>query len=220
MSARLKTIKITIIYDNTLWKQDLVCDWGFSCLIEAHGKSILFDTGAKGQILLSNMEKLGISPSEIDAVFISHDHWDHVDGLPYFLRLRNVDVFCPESFPETAESVKLKRVGKPVELFENIFSTGELGEDDREQSLLIKNGNNITVVVGCSHPGVDMILKNAADFGNVTGIIGGFHDFTDISTLKGLDIICPTHCSVAIDEIRKRYPEKFIEGGAGKSIEF
>ena len=51
-------MRITIIYDNKVWKDNLKADWGFSCLIEVYGKNILFDTGANSRILLKNMEKL------------------------------------------------------------------------------------------------------------------------------------------------------------------
>ena len=45
-------MKITIIYDNTAWNNDVRAHWGFACLVEAHGKHILFDTGSQGNILL------------------------------------------------------------------------------------------------------------------------------------------------------------------------
>ena len=61
-------MKIKIIYDNTVFVDGFAADWGFSCLVEAHGKRILFDTGAKGPVLLQNMARLGISPDSLDAV--------------------------------------------------------------------------------------------------------------------------------------------------------
>jgi len=64
-------MKITIVYDNTAFRKGLQADWGFSALIEVKGRKILFDTGANGRILLSNMEKLEIDPKEIEDVFIS-----------------------------------------------------------------------------------------------------------------------------------------------------
>jgi len=70
-------MKITIIYDNTAFRKDLQADWGFSALVEVEERKILFDTGANGRILLSNMEKLKLDPKEIGDVFISHLHWDH-----------------------------------------------------------------------------------------------------------------------------------------------
>lgn len=212
--------KITILYDNTIWKKGTVSDWGFSCLIEAHGKTILFDTGAKGKILLNNMDKLDIDPSTIDSVFISHDHWDHVDGLAELLKIKNVTVFCPKSCVVEDKTIDLQKIHHSCELFENIFSTGELGEVEKEQSLLIKQGDDITVIVGCSHPGVDIILEKAAEFGTVKNILGGFHDFSNIGAMSFLEKICPTHCTVAIEEIRALYPEKFIEGGVGRVITF
>jgi len=45
-------MKITIIYDNEVWKKGLKADWGFSCLVETNGKKILFDTGANGSFWL------------------------------------------------------------------------------------------------------------------------------------------------------------------------
>jgi 7,8-dihydropterin-6-yl-methyl-4-(beta-D-ribofuranosyl)aminobenzene 5'-phosphate synthase len=94
-------MKITIIYDNTAFSKNLTPDWGFSCLVEAYDRKILFDTGAKGSILFDNMKKLDIDPSEIDMVFISHDHWDHTGGLPDFLknqRTPTIKVLFQKSF--------------------------------------------------------------------------------------------------------------------------
>ncbi|MEE4265807.1 MAG: MBL fold metallo-hydrolase [Desulfobacteraceae bacterium] len=70
-------MKITLIYDNVVWDPTLKADWGFACLVETAGQTLLFDTGAKGDILLGNMERLAIDPLAIDATFISHGHWDH-----------------------------------------------------------------------------------------------------------------------------------------------
>ena len=63
-------MKVTIIYDNTAYKKELKADWGFSCLVEAFNRKILFDTGTDGNILLSNMKKLGIQPKDIQDIFI------------------------------------------------------------------------------------------------------------------------------------------------------
>ena len=55
-------MKLTIVYDNVVYKKDigLKSDWGFSCLIETEDETVLFDTGTEGDILLNNMERLGI----------------------------------------------------------------------------------------------------------------------------------------------------------------
>ncbi|MFO7965496.1 MAG: hypothetical protein R6U50_16345, partial [Desulfobacterales bacterium] len=71
---RGKTMKLSIVYDNTAFRKDLQADWGFAALVEIRGRKILFDTGGNGDILLSNMKKLKIFPETIDDVFISHAH--------------------------------------------------------------------------------------------------------------------------------------------------
>lgn len=199
-------MKITIIYDNTSIRKDLQPDWGFSAMVEVKEKKILFDTGADGTILLSNMQKLGISPKEIQDVFISHAHWDHTGGLSSFLNQNNrVKLWIPPSFrgvENVREVIKMKNPGK---LYEGIYSTGEL--EGIEQSLCVETEKGIMIVVGCSHPKMDHILQVASQFGKLYGILGGMHGNRPES-LKGLDLICPTHCTQYKSEIRSLYPEK------------
>lgn len=210
-------MKITIIYDNTAFRKDLQSNWGFSALIETNERKILFDTGGNGSILLSNMQKLGINPKEINDVFISHSHFDHTGGLSAFLEQNNeVKVWLPHSFRGVKNARKVIEVKNPSKLYEGIYSTGEL--EGIEQSLCVKTEKGIVIIAGCSHPRMKHILDAAAQFGKVYGIIGGFHGNRPES-LKNLDLICATHCTQYIPEIRSLYPQKYVEGGAGKVIE-
>ena len=74
------------------------------------------------------------------------------------------------------------------------------------------------MIAGCSHSGVGNILNAASKFGNVYALIGGLHGFREFGLLKDLDLVCATHCTQFKSEIKKLYPEKYIEGGAGKVI--
>jgi len=210
-------MKVTIIYDNTSARPDLQADWGFSALVEVKEKKILFDTGANGRILLSNMEKLGINPKEIEEVFISHPHFDHTGGLSAFLDQNNkVKVWIPSSFRGVKSAKEIIEVKNPKELYEGIYSTGEL--EGIEQSLCVKTEKGIVIIAGCSHPRMEHIIKTASGFGKVYGIIGGLHGNRP-ETLKDLSLICATHCTQYKSEIKSLYPGKYIEGGAGKIIE-
>lgn len=210
-------VKITIIYDNKSFKDGLKADWGFSCFVEAHGRRILFDTGAKGQILLENMEKLGIESTMIDEIIISHPHWDHIGGLQDFLKRNSVKVYVPESCQTPENAKEVIRVKGPLEIHENIFSTGEL--EGIEQSLVVRTENGLVVIVGCSHPGIETILKAASQFGKVRALIGGLHGFKDFDIIQDLELVCPTHCTKFKSEIESLYPGKYTEGGAGRIIE-
>ncbi|MEA3463581.1 MAG: MBL fold metallo-hydrolase [Patescibacteria group bacterium] len=200
-------MRITIIYDNTVYRKDLQSDWGFAVLIETvNTPIILFDTGANGKILLSNMKKLEINPMAIGEVFISHNHFDHTGGLSDFLKINNkVKVYNPSLFTE------------PTKIYKNVFSTGKL--DGIEQSMGVITEKGIVLIVGCSHPEMSHILDAASQFGKIYAIIGGLHGFKEFELFKNLELICPTHCTQYIAEIKKLYPQKYIEGGAGRIIE-
>jgi 7,8-dihydropterin-6-yl-methyl-4-(beta-D-ribofuranosyl)aminobenzene 5'-phosphate synthase len=210
-------MKITILYDNTSFQAGLKPDWGFSSLIEAYNRTILFDTGSNGSILLENMHKLGVDSSSIDEVFISHPHFDHIGGLSAFLNENNnVKVYVPVSLRGIRNAAEIIYIDKPSELHENFFSTGEL--DHIEQSMAVKTDKGLVLIVGCSHPQMEHILEAASQFGKVYAIIGGLHGFDKYDLFKDLGIICPTHCTQHITEIKELYPDKYCEGGVGRII--
>lgn len=209
-------MKITIIYDNTALP-GFEADWGFSCLVEAYGRKMLFDAGEMSNILFANMRRLGINPTSIDEVFISHHHWDHFGGLTDFLEVSPATVYLPPSCVEPTGAKEIIWVKTPLQIHENIFSTGEL--KGIEQSLIVKLDKGLVIIVGCAHPGVETILEAASQFGKPYALIGGLHGFKDFERLKGLALICPTHCTKFKKEIKSLYAEKCIEGGAGRVIE-
>lgn len=209
-------MRVSILYDNTARDDRFTPGWGFSCLVEAYGRNIFFDTGADAGILEGNMKIMGVDPRTIDCIFISHDHWDHTGGLSALAEKTDARVYVPASFAGT--HIPVTRIRKPLKLAEHIHSTGELNH--AEQSLVVCLGDAVVVVAGCAHPGVRDILTAASAFGNVTALIGGLHGFDDFDLLSGLKTICPTHCTRHIDEIAAIYPEKYIPGGAGAIISF
>ena len=211
-------MKITLVYDNTAFRKNLQADWGFSALVEVKATpKILFDTGGDGKILLSNMKKLGIDSTSIDEVFISHPHFDHTGGLSEFLKVNErAKVFIPPSF-QGLENREIIVITGPTKIHKNVFSTGEL--DGIEQSMGVETNKGIVLIVGCSHPYMGHILDAARKFGKIYGIIGGMHGFSEFELFKDLKLICPTHCTQHKAELKKLYPQKYIEGGAGRTIE-
>lgn len=208
-------MKITIIYDNTVFRKDLQADWGFSALIEAKNTpKILFDTGANGKILLNNMEKLAIDPLSIEEIFISHPHFDHTGGLADFLKVNSKikRIYVPSTLGLVGEII----LREPQEIHNNVFSTGEL--ENIEQALGVKTGKGIVLVVGCSHPEMNHILDVAKKFGEIYAVVGGLHGFSAFELFKELELICPTHCTQHKTEIKELYPQEYIEGGAGRII--
>jgi len=66
----------------------LVAEHGFSALIDlpAADRRILWDVGASASTVLENFRRMEIDPTSIDAIALSHGHWDHVAGLADVLR--------------------------------------------------------------------------------------------------------------------------------------
>jgi len=213
-------MRITIIYDNEINKEGLIPDWGFACLVEyENSPKILFDTGADGKILISNMRNLHIDPETIDEVFISHNHWDHTGGIKELLRINpDVKLIIPPSVERTVRDTNYKLIEDLSEIHTGIYSTGELA--GIEQSMITGVKDGVIVVVGCSHPGVDIILNSASKIGTVKGIIGGFHGFNKFDALKDIELICPCHCTQYKSKIHELYPDKTTKCGAGLELSF
>ena len=90
---------LTILYDNYDYDSSCQAEWGFSCLVELEDQTILFDTGGEPDVLMDNIEALGVDPMDIDCIVISHEHWDHIGGIHAVLDVNSeVTVYLPACF--------------------------------------------------------------------------------------------------------------------------
>lgn len=211
-----------IVYDNEAQK-GFESDWGFSCLIETGDRNLLFDTGSSRDILASNLQRLHVDKNVIDTIVLSHEHGDHTGGLDAVLH-PGMTVFVPSSFSQrfkraVAQMADVVEVALPQELIPGVYTTGELGAWQKEQSLVLATPRGMVVVTGCAHPGLEAILAAAATFGELYGVIGGFHGFNRLELLRELDLIVPCHCTAHKREILELYPEKTRRCGAGMVLE-
>lgn len=236
----IENLRLDIVYDNNVWVEGLKPDWGFGCLIRGTGRTLLFDTGAKGDILLDNMAKMNIVPKDIELVFISHDHWDHTGGLPEILnQIEKPDVFLLKAFSQKTKDevnktdARLREITPPVSISDHVFTTGEMGTGIKEQALVLQTRKGLVVVTGCAHPGIVEMTRKAKEIckDDVLLVVGGFHlvQHSDesinavIDDLKklGVHYAAPCHCSGdnARQLFKKAFGENYIEIGVGKSID-
>jgi 7,8-dihydropterin-6-yl-methyl-4-(beta-D-ribofuranosyl)aminobenzene 5'-phosphate synthase len=77
--AELGSLKVTIL--STMLADEGIGEWGFAALVEADGRKILFDTGARPRTALENAKELKIDLGDVQDVILSHFHDDHTAGL-------------------------------------------------------------------------------------------------------------------------------------------
>jgi len=231
-------ITITVVYDNHEYDPRLRSDWGFSCLIDLQETTLLFDTGGDGDILLQNMTHLELDPLKVDHVFVSHIHGDHTGGLPGILGTgARPDVWIPSSFPAAFEQslrpwTDVRQVAGPDSMLPGVYSTGELGREIIEHSLVLETSEGLVVVTGCAHPGIVRTLTRTKELrvGDLFLALGGFHlrdkSTTDLHRIfaelrsLGVQRVAPCHCTgdEAIAMFAEEWGDGFVRAGVGTVI--
>ncbi|MFX1310178.1 MAG: MBL fold metallo-hydrolase [Promethearchaeota archaeon] len=228
MELQLETFNVNIVFDNNKPLEGFLSSFGFSVLIynSLSENYLLFDTGSDGAILLHNLEQLGVDASEIRKVVISHNHIEHSGGLKdLYEKNNNIEIYVPievlNIFRKKYSKSILYGVSDWKEIDENIYLTGQLGTYLKEQALFLKTLNNeLIVMVGCCHPGLDEILSLGRQLAKIRAIIGGFHNTRNFSCLEGIKVIGACHCTHHVDLIKQRFPEEFREIYVGDSLTF
>jgi len=186
-------MKVTILFENHGgFKKGLWGGHGFSALVEHKEYRILVDTGVSGEILLKNMNALGIGPADIDYLFLTHGHYDHTGGLKALLEARggkNLMIIAhPEIFVRrVALKPHLRNIGlpfkrreleelgaefiltrDPVQIVEGIYSSGEIERItwDRAVGYRIENGKLVKDEV---KDDISLILDSGDSIAVITG---------------------------------------------------
>ena len=226
-------MEITILFDNHNPDGGTRSLWGFAAYVDTH--KLLFDTGSNGRVLLQNMKALGIDVRQIEYLFLSHEHWDHIGGVDSVLEANpNLTIFAPNSLSKNMIAdlrTQAKEVivcdAHPRPLIPGLYSTGVRGKTP-EHALLI-DGDTPTLITGCGHEGIDAIADTAATLLDkpLRAAIGGFHLHSTptaatesiIDTLKkhGITQVLPTHCTgeKAIGMFEEAFGEWYVSGGIG-----
>lgn len=99
-------LQITALMDNQLTgRKDLLSEHGLSMFVSYHGRKILFDCGSSGNMLY-NAKKLGIDLRKLEAVVLSHSHYDHAGGFRFLAETFPVqDVYTGPGFFEEKYAV-------------------------------------------------------------------------------------------------------------------
>jgi len=173
-AAPHNAIKILMVYNNAGGKGYYIKKWGLSTWIEQNNDAVLFDTGGIPKVLWENILQSGIDIQKLSKIVISHNHRDHIGGLPILLKKlkSSPKVLVPHSDLEIIKSkypqADIAGIKGPAQINNYLWSTGEMfGSicDDwgpiYEQSMIISQNDSMLLLTGCAHPGVVNITKKA-----------------------------------------------------------
>lgn len=130
-------MKITVLANN-FTNCALPSEHGLSLFVEFGEKKILVDTGLS-DMFIRNAKKLGIDLSKVDYVFLSHRHFDHVDGMPSF-DFSGQKVFVHKNFFNKFYKLKTDKYE---------FDGVKWGKDDLQGEFVFVHNDSFTQIDNC-----------------------------------------------------------------------
>lgn len=239
---------ITVVYNHegSGAENDLVKRGGFAAYARLEDRAVIFDAGGEASVVLENLASLGLIDTEVAALVISHNHWDHVYGIPGVMRASSDP---PPVYAAASAANAIKQqfprasvigVSTPTELIPGVWSTGSLdiefmGGPLSEHAMVLDQPDGLYVIAGCSHPGIVALVRRVREIfpeKPIELVAGGFHlrSTGDAEIRKvaseledlGVERIGPSHCSGSLAEqiFREVWEDNFVDFKLGDTVRF
>ncbi|RJP94132.1 MAG: MBL fold metallo-hydrolase [Desulfobacteraceae bacterium] len=198
----VKNLSILPLIDYYAERPDLKTEPGVSYLLKADDTLILMDVGFNAKKehpspLLHNMQAMNVSPKDLDMIFISHAHLDHLGGMKNQkektfslsqgpVALSGIPVYAP--VPLSASSwnpgPKTHVITEPKVLKPGIASIGVIPRflflmgQTLENALAVNvEGKGIVLIIGCGHQTIERVIERTLALFDtpIYAIIGGLH---------------------------------------------
>jgi 7,8-dihydropterin-6-yl-methyl-4-(beta-D-ribofuranosyl)aminobenzene 5'-phosphate synthase len=217
-------------------------------VVDGKSHCCLFDFGSDPQGVMKNMKLLKVDPARVEALGISHDHWDHQQAFLEIMKAnkdsfrKGIPLYVGEPF-FVGTYQRLPKVEQVTD-YEKVPPrfVDKKGDDyvpttfPGEQAVILNaKGRGLIVLSACAHRGIVNTVKYAQ---KITGIekvymvMGGFHltgakpeviqkTVADIKAINPQYIV-PTHCTgfEAVEAFSKEMPKQFIINTAGTKYVF
>ena len=193
-----RSLVILPVFEQAAARPDLEPDHGVSYLVKTDHQTILVDAGMTPARWQHNAQALGLNAAEIDTMFLTHLHPDHLGGQSAWwentitlgappVDLSGKRVYVP--LPLNGVGPGMVVASQPLKVADGVATIGAIAFPElfpfslrsplnAEQSLAVHvAGKGIVLIMGCGHPTVERIVARAqAAFAEpIVGIVGGLH---------------------------------------------
>ncbi|MBO4390661.1 MAG: MBL fold metallo-hydrolase [Lachnospiraceae bacterium] len=159
---------------------NLASSSGGNCTyLEAGGKRVLIDLGINCKQAVTRLDSIDVDPASVDAVFLTHEHSDHVNGLKVFCKKYHTPVYG------TALTLEAVLAGGRMEpLPEDLFCPIRADEPFHFGDLTIRP-------FGISHDAADPVGYRFEAEGRAAAVatdLGTYTDYT-VRNLQGAELL-------------------------------
>ncbi len=101
---------------------------GNSLFVQTENTRILIDAGVSSKKIEEGLKSIDVEPSSIDAILITHEHSDHVQGLGTFSKKFNTPIYANQETIDNMQNQILKISEKNIKKFKvaDKFSIGDI----------------------------------------------------------------------------------------------
>lgn len=163
---------------------------GNATIVESQGYRILIDCGLSLRELTKRLALVGLEPSDLNALLITHFHSDHVRGVPSILDKLPLEVFSRPGLPGLSSRMKFHELQayKDYELEAFRMTAMPLPHDNGGSFGFILANNSDNLVFATDLGAATEDLAYALRSANAT-IIESNHDIEMLSTCSYPDFI-------------------------------
>ncbi len=140
---------------------------------------VLVDVGISRKRTEEGLGSLGINPAELDAVFVTHEHSDHISGLGVFSRKYNVPIYATAG---TLQAIRKCRSLGAID--DSLFQTIRADESFTIKDMTV---NPMQISHDAAEPVAYRFSHGRQKIGVVTDL-GTYNDYT-VESLKGMDAL-------------------------------
>jgi len=138
---------------------------------EKKGEAILIDCGISCKQVEERLASIKKSPKKIKAIFVTHEHSDHIRGIDVFARKFNVPIFIPKNIvgnkficsnEELINEIKNDEMNRIIGLDVSAFPKSHKSFDPVSYSLLDKNHRKLSIITDAGYA-CKNVTENVAD---------------------------------------------------------